>query len=46
MGPSPLSRIEISQWQRDEAIDLEPWERRTILRLDTAYLASLTPPKD
>jgi hypothetical protein len=43
MGPSKISRAEIAQWERDERIDLEPWERRAILRLDTLHLEIMTP---
>jgi hypothetical protein len=41
MGPSRLSRVEIRTWEADEGVELEPWERRTILAIDSAYLASL-----
>lgn len=40
-GPNPLSRVEIRQWEKDEGIDLAPWERKAILTLDRMYLASL-----
>lgn len=42
MALSPLSRLEIAQWERDEMVRLEPWERRTILRLDQAFIAANT----
>ncbi len=43
MGISPLSRGEIQAWEVDEAVDLTPWERRTVLRLDAAFRASQAP---
>jgi hypothetical protein len=36
-----MSRVEIRTWEADEGVELEPWERRTILAIDSAYLASL-----
>lgn len=42
MALSPLSRMEIAQWERDEMTALEPWERRTILRLDQEFIAANT----
>jgi hypothetical protein len=43
MGPSALTRSEIRLWEEDERQHLEPWERRTILRIDAAWLRSVTP---
>jgi hypothetical protein len=40
MGISPISRLEIQAWEADEGVDLSPWERRTILRLDAAFRAA------
>jgi hypothetical protein len=40
MGPSRLTRLEIHAWEADECIQLERWERRAILMVDTAYLIS------
>jgi hypothetical protein len=37
MGLSPISRTEIAQWEADEGVVLERWERRAILRIDAAY---------
>lgn len=37
MGPSRLTRAEIRQWQRDERIPLEMWERRALLAIDAAW---------
>ncbi|WP_442320005.1 phage tail assembly chaperone [Caulobacter ginsengisoli] len=37
MGVSPISRLEIQAWEADEEIELTPWERRTILRLDAVF---------
>ncbi len=39
-GPAPLSRHDIRQWQEDEGIELERWERRLILNIDTAWRLS------
>jgi hypothetical protein len=36
-----MTRVEIRQWEEDEGIELERWERRALLDLDLAYLASL-----
>lgn len=43
MAISPLSRLEIHAWEEDEGITLERWERRAILSIDAAYLASQSP---
>jgi hypothetical protein len=40
MALCPISRMEIAQWQRDEMIELEPWERKAILRLDQEFVAA------
>lgn len=42
MALSPLSRMEIAQWERDEMLRLEPWERRAILRMDQEFIAANT----
>lgn len=42
MALSPLSRLEIAQWERDELVQLEPWERRAILRMDREFIAANT----
>lgn len=41
MGPCRLTRLEIRAWQEDEAISLEPWERRALMALDAAWLTSV-----
>jgi hypothetical protein len=38
MGPSRLTRLEIRAWEEDEHIELEPWERRTIMALDRLWI--------
>lgn len=43
MGICRLSRLEIRQWERDEAITLQPWERRAILAMDAAFATSTQP---
>jgi hypothetical protein len=45
MALSRLSRLEIRAWEEDEGVQLEGWERRAILRLDAAYVASNGPKK-
>lgn len=45
MGPSRLSRMEIQAWERDEGVKLEPWERRSIMRLDALQLELATAKK-
>lgn len=40
MAVARLSRQEIRQWAEDEGHQLEPWERKTILRIDAAFVAS------
>jgi len=39
MGPSRLSRLEIRQWEADECIVLDLWERRAIIELDGVWFA-------
>ncbi len=39
MGAVPLSWREISAWQENTCIRLEPWEARLIRKLSGAYLA-------
>ena len=41
-GPSRLSRLEVQAWEQDECIRLERWERRAILALDAAFLATVS----
>lgn len=41
MGPSRISRLEIQAWEADEAVQLQVWERRAILLLDSAWLTSV-----
>jgi hypothetical protein len=43
MGPGPITRHDIRAWEADEFTALEPWERRAILALDTAWLRSQQP---
>lgn len=45
MALARIPRTEIAQWERDEGVRLEPWERRAILALDAAYVATMTPKK-
>lgn len=44
-GPSRLTRGEIREWEEDEGVQLQRWERRAILMLDSAWLASLAKPE-
>ncbi len=37
-GPVGLTRAEIHDWEQDEGISLERWERRTILAIDASWL--------
>jgi hypothetical protein len=39
-GPARLTRHEIRIWEEDEGIALEAWERRAILSIDAAWVAS------
>ena len=39
-GPLRLTRAEIAQWEREEGVRLAYWERRVILRMDAAWIAS------
>ncbi|PZR36492.1 hypothetical protein [Caulobacter segnis] len=43
MALSPISRLEIAQWERDEMVRLEAWERRALLRLDHEYRTANAP---
>lgn len=43
-GPSRLSRLEIQAWERDEGVQLEPWERRALMALDAEHLLTMTAP--
>lgn len=43
MGPSRLTRAEVHAWEQDEGHRLELWERRAILAIDAAWLASAAP---
>ena len=43
MGPGPITRLDIRLWEGDEGQFLEPWERRVILAVDQAWLASQAP---
>ena len=45
IGPSPLTRLEIRQWEQDEGVSLDRWERRALLTLDRAWLAAQAPSK-
>ena len=46
LAPSPLSRVEIRQWEEDESVRFDPWERRAIIAIDRAWLASQAPKKE
>lgn len=39
MGPAPLSWREISEWQANMAVTLEPWEAKLLRELSVAYLS-------
>lgn len=39
MGPAPLTFVELESWQRQAAIDLDPWEVRLVRRLSVEYCA-------
>lgn len=41
MGPNRLTRAEIRQWEEDEGVTLDRWERKAIMAVDAAYLASI-----
>lgn len=43
MAISRLTRAEIRQWEQDEFVSLDPWERNAIMRLDAAFVASTEP---
>ena len=43
MAISRIDRHDIRQWQEDEFIVLEPWERRVLLEIDAAFIASTQP---
>jgi len=38
MGLAPLSWREISEWQRNTAVSLAPWEARLLRQLSLAYI--------
>ena len=40
MGVGRLSRLEIQAWEADEMVALSHWERRVVLSLDAAFVAS------
>lgn len=42
MGVSRLTRREIHEWEADEGQRLKRWERRVILGIDAAWVASVT----
>lgn len=39
MGPAPLSWRELSEWQNNTGVSLEPWEARLLRQLSLAYMA-------
>lgn len=41
VAPPKITRHDIHAWEQDEQISLQLWERRAIMELDLAYLASL-----
>ena len=43
MAVARLTRQEIRQWEADEGHVLERWERRVIMAIDAAFVASLNP---
>ena len=40
MGIARITRLEIRAWEEDEGHRLQPWERKAILSIDAAYVAS------
>lgn len=46
MGLSPLPRTEIAQWEADEGVTLERWERRAILRIDATFREAMAAGED
>lgn len=42
MGPASLSRLEIRLFEQDEGMTFDPWERKLILSVDRAWLASVS----
>lgn len=40
LGPNRLTRAEIHAWEADEGHRLDLWERRAIMRIDQAWIAS------
>jgi hypothetical protein len=42
-GPNPITRHDVHAWEADEGHALEPWERRSIFRLDAIYRRTLIP---
>ena len=46
MAISRIPRSEIAQWERDEGITLQTWERRALLQLDAAYVAAMSAQRD
>lgn len=42
MGPSRLSRLEIRQWEADECVSLDLWERRAIIALDGIWFTHIS----
>lgn len=46
MGPAPLSFSELSAWQSQVGIELQPWEVRLLRRLSLDYLLALQKAKD
>lgn len=45
MGPCRLSRLEIQAWERDQGVNLMAWERRAIIAVDGAWVASTVKPE-
>jgi len=43
MAVARLTRQEIRQWEADEGQMLERWERRVVMAIDAAFVASLNP---
>jgi hypothetical protein len=45
MGPTRMSRLEVQAWERDQGVSLMAWERRAIIAIDGAWVASAVKPE-
>lgn len=46
MGPVPIGWADIQTWQTLTAVDLDPWEARTLVRLSRDFVAEMERAKD